>query len=167
MNMGGTGNSIAMGIVQTEKEKSDNGNHIRNKKKQSQKVKTHTLSLLPLQSLCLSSLLHFILHFCACVFLFTHLQPLPMFPQSIAQSYSILKSKVLGHVLLLILKQLHMPPHTSATLSNPQSRQVHYSSLLNFTFTIPLELLSQDCLIHLTSDSETSLGLFTYTYCRI
>lgn len=75
-----------------------------------------------------------------------------------AQSFSILKSKVLGHVLLLILKQLHMPPHTSTTLSNPQTPQVHYSSLLNFTFTIPLKLLSQDHRVHLTSRFRNSFG---------
>lgn len=58
------------------------------------------------------------------------------------QIYSRLKTKMLGPVLLLILQLLHMPPHFSTTLNNPQAEQMSYSSIRNFTFAIPLNLFS-------------------------
>lgn len=57
---------------------------------------------------------------------------------------------MLGRVLSLIWK-LHMPPHTSATLSNPRGRKINYRSFLNFFHHFTKTIFLKTTKIHLTS----------------
>lgn len=67
-----------------------------------------------------------------------------------------------GPIQLLILKPLHVPLHTSHTLSNHQAGKMSYSRLLNSTSTTPLKLFSpRPPKFTSLPNSGKSLGLFT------